>query len=1185
MRLRFWIFSILAFPLFAFAQSNDDIERHAQILRDATGGIDGYGQYVSGDLLQYPRLRPAFGTSMICRANTGTMAVEWKTALPQPLQAGSKAVFVLSAGISGTPLPRVNFHVFIDGSQRFEFHPAGTDSWKVRASGGGELAFNGALKDQYGDHFGYIVLTIPEAWLRPGEPATIRITADKSPEAAWIMVYQDGSVIDFLKGKVAYEAYCSMTVSNPGPKARFTITGASSWTGRTVRVRSGSEMEQSAQLKTAGGKSSASFEGSIQPDQPLAVWIDEEEILRAGSLSEKIDESRITPKKMIQRTSTNAPGGWKLDYRTTFLPDFGNSLTELSAAMKGTENGYIISSSHQDIAWMDTPEQCIKDRDEKIITPALALLKAVPSYRFDLEDVLELREFIGRHPDRKAEVAKYIAEGRLGIGASFNMPYEDLTSGEMLIRQFYAGKRWLRMNFPGCDSRTYWNPDVPGRAGQMPQIMAKAGVTSLVLSRQEKGLYTWKSYDSSSITVFSPAHYALFIERSLGKPFHEAAGFLASFSRDWTSVIPNGSSAIPVLSMSDMSAPINYTEFIHTWNSLTSLTSDSGKEIPLKVPQLRYSTASEWLDQVAREGRTFPALLGERPNIWLYIHGPTHHWAVDAKREADTYLTAAETFSTIDALLEHSFAKYPAERLTAAWESQLYPDHGWGGKNGDVTDSTFLHRYRFARDNAKAVYTDATRKIARRVQKDGSGGVSVVVFNRLGWKRTGPVTCIVEPQRGSIKQGLAVEGQHGEDIPCQVSLLEHYSDGSVKRAEITFIAQDVPSVGYTRYTVVSGKSLAASARHAVAPAVIESPYYRITLAPGGIKQITDKKLKKDLLASSKFLGAELFTMQSIGEDAGEWADPQYPTMEGFDKISNHHPSWQVIEQGPVRLVVELTQAIDHTTVVQRLTLYLNLKQVDLSARLTDFDGTHYREFRLAFPVNVSKPTIAYEAPFETVEIGKDEMRGAPGERYTSPAPGIRPRAIQNWISASDDGIGITFSSSVAVWDYRNPTDSTDASPFLQPILLASRRSCNGEGNWYPQAGDHDFRFSLTSHKPGWRNGRRFGVETNTPLTAVVGEAGSDKATLPASRSFLAIDADNVVLSTLKKAEEGNDVILRVYDADRKNAVAKVTLPVPATRVSATNIIEDTGADLNQSGGKIEIKVGHQGIETLRIKTR
>jgi alpha-mannosidase len=440
----------------------------------------------------------------------------------------------------------------------------------------------------------------------------------------------------------------------------------------------------------------------------------------------------------------------------------------------------------------------------------------------------------------------------------------------------------------------------------------------------------------------------------------------------------------------------------------------------------------------------------------------------------------------------------------------------------------------------------------------------------------------VEPEKGMFMKGVGVRGQGGKEIPVQVSRLERFDDGSVRSAEITFIAAGVPSIGYSTYRVVGGNAVAGSPANSPAPAILENTHYRIALAPGGVEQITDKKLGKNVLARSTFLGGELFTMQSIGEDAGEWADPQFPTMEGFDRMSNHPSLWYVVERGPVRDVIEFRQPIEHTTVVQRITLYHALRQIDFSTSLLGWDGTHYREFRLAFPVNVHRGTVAYEAPFETVEIGKDEMRGAPGERYTSPAPGIRPRTIQNWINASDSAIGITLSSSVAVWDYRNPTDSTDTATLLQPILMASRKSCNWEGNWYPQIGDHDFRFSITSHQPGWRNGRRFGVEANTPLTAVALDPGHAGGTLPGSKSFLSVEADNIVLSTMKKAEDNDDVILRLYEAERKSATARIELPFKAKASFSTNIIEETNGPMNQSGNRIAVPVGHQAIETYRF---
>ena len=123
-----------------------------------------------------------------------------------------------------------------------------------------------------------------------------------------------------------------------------------------------------------------------------------------------------------------------------------------------------------------------------------------------------------------------------------------------------------------------------------------------------------------------------------------------------------------------------------------------------------------------------------------------------------------------------------------------------------------------------------------------------------------------------------------------------------------------------------------------------------------------------------------------------------------------------------------------------------------------------------------------------VEAGKDEIPGAAGERYTQPASEVRPREVQDWLSTSSDSFGVTMSSSVAVCDYVDRTDDPVPYPVLQPLLLTSRKSCHGRGNWYLQPGDHDFRFSILSHEPGWKNGYRFGKQSNNPLRAVVAPA-------------------------------------------------------------------------------------------------
>lgn len=74
-----------------------------------------------------------------------------------------------------------------------------------------------------------------------------------------------------------------------------------------------------------------------------------------------------------------------------------------------------------------------------------------------------------------------------------------------------------------------------------------------------------------------------------------------------------------------------------------------------------------------------------------------------------------------------------------------------------------------------------------------------------------------------------------------------------------------------------------------------------------------------------------------------------------------------------------------------------------------------------------------------------------------------------------------MSSSVAVFDHIDPTDNPVNYTMIQPVLLASRRSCHGAGNRYLREEDHHYSFSIFSHEPGWKNGYKQAIQANNPI--------------------------------------------------------------------------------------------------------
>ncbi len=222
---------------------------------------------------------------------------------------------------------------------------------------------------------------------------------------------------------------------------------------------------------------------------------------------------------------------------------------------------------------------------------------------------------------------------------------------------------------------------------------------------------------------------------------------------------------------------------------------------------------------------------------------------------------------------------------------------------------------------------------------------------------------------------------------------------------------------------------------------------------------------------------------------------------------------------------------------------------------------------------------------------KSEIAGAAGERYTTACSEVHPREVIDWFSASDGDYGVTISSSVAVFDWIDPGDNPAEYPVLQPLLLASRKSCHWEGNWYLQTGDHRFSFSLFSHEGDWRESWKAGSSAAQPLTVVTEKATvsetapANNADLPERYSFASLEADNVYISTIKKCDDDDSVIVRLCEIEGKDAASSLSWFEGIGSAEHTNIIEEEGSPLAPSGGKLPVKVGHHAIETFKLRRK
>jgi alpha-mannosidase len=245
---------------------------------------------------------------------------------------------------------------------------------------------------------------------------------------------------------------------------------------------------------------------------------------------------------------------------------------------------------------------------------------------------------------------------------------------------------------------------------------------------------------------------------------------------------------------------------------------------------------------------------------------------------------------------------------------------------------------------------------------------------------------------------------------------------------------------------------------------------------------------------------------------------------------------------------------------------------------------------MAFPLNQTQSQIAYEVPMGVVQVGKDEIKGAAGfsksdQIYSTECVKVHPREVQDWFNASSNNISVNISSSVVVFDWTDPADIANTYTILQPVLLASRKSCHGEGNFYLQPGNHSFTFTFTSGIGNWKNSIRTGKQPDNPLQSFPVNVQGKKDGLPERQSFLQLDKSNVIVSTMKKTDDENNYTIRLYELAGEDTNVTVTFPFTIEKLWKTDLIEENAKEIQADKYSFTTKIGHNAIETFKLQLK
>jgi alpha-mannosidase len=83
-------------------------------------------------------------------------------------------------------------------------------------------------------------------------------------------------------------------------------------------------------------------------------------------------------------------------------------------------------------------------------------------------------------------------------------------------------------------------------------------------------------------------------------------------------------------------------------------------------------------------------------------------------------------------------------------------------------------------------------------------------------------------------------------------------------------------------------------------------------------------------------------------------------------------------------------------------------------------------------------------------------------------------------------------------------------------------------------------------------------------------------------SFASVDDPNLVLDTIKRAEDSGDLVLRLYEAHGARGVARLRVAAPYSSARRANVLEDDGEPLAIGEGAVLIPYRPHEIITVKL---
>jgi alpha-mannosidase len=502
---------------------------------------------------------------------------------------------------------------------------------------------------------------------------------------------------------------------------------------------------------------------------------------------------------------------------------------------------------------------------------------------------------------------------------------------------------------------------------------------------------------------------------------------------------------------------------------------------------------------------------------------------------------------------------YARQRLNDAWTLEL-AGHFHDSAAGTATPLSYEYIWNddtIASNQFATVLTSASAAVASGLDSR-SQGMPIVVYNPLSIPREDLVEADVTFADRAPK-AVHVYGPDGGEVHAQMN-------GS----KVLFAAK-APSVGYAVYDVVPVETTTTDSELKVSQDSLENARYRVRLDRNGdVSSIYDKSLNKELLSAPMRL--------AISNDAPR----VYPAwnME-FDQEQapprayvGGKPEIRIKERGPVRVSIEVTRETEGSRFVQTI----SLARSDAGNRVEFANAIDWRtlsaNLKATIPLSASNPEATYNW-----DIGTTQRSNANERQFEV--------GSHRWIDLTDKGGSF---GAMILTDCKNGSDKpTDNTIRLTLLRSPGVQDENGRRSPYTDQanqdwGHHEFVFALAGHAGGWRDAATEwqAYRLNDPLIAF--QTARHPGALGKSFSLLHLSDSNVRVLALKKAEDSDELILRLVELEGKPAPdVRVFFAAPVTAAREVTAQEQPVGTASLSDGALVTSLSPYQPRTFALK--